>query len=282
MINKKEREDLKILFDNDAGCYDNYRWKASYAARSDFKNTKESLLSFLECQKSDTILEVGCGEGTWTELIAPLCMKYDAMDISSEMLKIAKNRKGCEKVDFFQTTFESFETNEQYDKIFMVRVFEYMKEKNKMLEKMYRLLKPGGKIVIITKTFPSIWWGRVSLIKFARKLKPKNIFHIRDIKKDEISAPRLWHKRVNFIMIKGILTKIGYVSVIRLIVDIRPLIFKGGPNEYPFIPIKHQTRVSTLCYSLSKRILFLPPIFQLLIFPFSEMCIISASKGAKR
>jgi ubiquinone/menaquinone biosynthesis C-methylase UbiE len=135
MRNKQEREDLRILFNNDAGYYDNYRLRNSFVARSDFKNTKKRLLSFLNCQKTDSILEVECGEGTWTELIAPLCTKYDAVDISGEMLRIDKKRKGCEKANFFYTTFESFNTNEQYDKIFMVRVFEYMKDKNEMLKK---------------------------------------------------------------------------------------------------------------------------------------------------
>lgn len=31
-----------------------------------------------------------------------------------------------------------------------------MKDKNEMLKKMYKLLKPGGRLVIATKTFPSI------------------------------------------------------------------------------------------------------------------------------
>lgn len=108
MKKKQEREDLRILFNNDAGYYDNYRWRSSFAARSDFKNTKERLMSFLNCQKKDSILEIGCGEGTWTELIAHLCTKYDAVDVSGEMLKIAKQRKGCEKVNFYHTTFEFF------------------------------------------------------------------------------------------------------------------------------------------------------------------------------
>jgi len=282
MRGKQERKDLKILFDNDAGYYDNYRWRNSFAARSDFKNTKERLILFLNCQKTDSILEVGCGEGTWTELIAPLCRKYDAIDISGEMLKIAKKRKGCEGINFFHTTFESFNTNEQYDKIFMVRVFEYMKDKNEMLKKMYKLLNPGGKIVIITKTFPSIWCGRVRLMEFIKKLKPKNNNYIRNKNRNKKIIPKLWHKRINYITIKNILTKIGFVSISRSIIDIRPPIFIEGANEYPFIPLNYQEKVSILCYKLSKRIISLPYIFQLLFLPFSEMCIISASKGMKK
>jgi len=279
---KQEREDLKIAFNYDAGNYDNYRWRNSFAARSDFKNTKERLILFLNCQKTDSILEVGCGEGTWTELIAPLCREYDAIDISGEMLKIAKKRKGCEGINFFHTTFESFNTNKQYDKIFMVRVFEYMKDKNKMLKKIYKLLKPGGKIVIVTKAFPSIWCGRVRLMEFIKKLKHKNNDYIRNKNRNKKVIPKLWHKRINYITIKNILSKIGFVSTSISIIDVRPLIFIGGANEYPFVPLRYQEKLSTLCNKLSKRIISFPPMFQFLLLPLSEMCIISASKGIKK
>lgn len=45
--------------------------------------------------------------------------------------------------------------------------------------------------------------------------------------KDKKIISKLWHKRINYIAIKNILIKIGFVSISRSIIDIRPPIFIG-------------------------------------------------------
>lgn len=119
-------------------------------------------------------------------------------------------------------------------------------------------------------------------MEFIRKLKPKNNNYVRNKGKDKKIIPKLWYKRINCITIKNILTKIRFVLVSISIIDIRPPIFTGGANEYPFIPLNYQEKLSILCYKLSKKIISLPSIFQFLLLPLSEMCIISAYKGIKK
>jgi hypothetical protein len=64
-------------------------------------------------------------------------------------------------------------------------------------------------------------------MEFTRKLKPKNIYYMKNRDKDKKIISKLWHKRINYIAIKNILIKIGFVSISRSIIDIRPPIFIG-------------------------------------------------------
>jgi hypothetical protein len=64
-------------------------------------------------------------------------------------------------------------------------------------------------------------------MEFIRKLKPKNIRYMKNREKDKKIISKLWHKRINYITIKNMLIKIGFVSINRSIIDIRPPIFRG-------------------------------------------------------
>lgn len=46
------------------------------------------------------VLEIACGTGYWTELIAPMAKQYTATDFNAETIEFARRRSGVEKVKF--------------------------------------------------------------------------------------------------------------------------------------------------------------------------------------
>ncbi|MBI2076276.1 MAG: class I SAM-dependent methyltransferase [Candidatus Aenigmarchaeota archaeon] len=132
------------------------QWLKSAVARSDYSLTKSILLEYLEPKENDVILEVGCGPGVWTKLIAEKCKKLIAIDISKDMLKRAKRYVNRKNVKFLLS--DSFsQTDFKFDKIFAVRSFEYIKDKAAAIERFNNLLRDNGKLVVVTKSKPCFW-----------------------------------------------------------------------------------------------------------------------------
>jgi len=116
--------------------------------------------------KDFTVLDLGCGIGRITENMVDDFRKVIGIDISSEMIRQAKERvKGAE---FIETDGYTIPLKDNYvDFVFSYLVFQHFKER-KMVEanfkEVYRVLKPGGlfKVRIRSdKVDVDRWWGGV-------------------------------------------------------------------------------------------------------------------------
>lgn len=100
------------------------------------------------------ILEVGCGPGSFAETIRKV--ELTCLDPSAEMLKICQKRVDAARTQFnekpasyIQAIAEDIplESN-TYDRVFCLFSFRDFKDKRAGLEEIFRVLKPGGKLVI--------------------------------------------------------------------------------------------------------------------------------------
>ena len=109
----------------------------------------------LSINKKDHLLEIGFGTGKLLNKIAPQLKEglIDGIDFSKTMVDLAKkkNRKyikqGRTKLhlgDFDSTFFEEC----TYDKIFTVNTVYFWRNPTRTINRINRLLKPGGKVVI--------------------------------------------------------------------------------------------------------------------------------------
>lgn len=85
----KEIEDLKRYYSNRAKEYDE---TAGYEDPVAEKIRKEIKLRHQKYFKEHDILEIACGTGFWTEVIAETANSVLAIDISKKMISIAKKR----------------------------------------------------------------------------------------------------------------------------------------------------------------------------------------------
>ena len=100
------------------------------------------------------VLEVGCGPGSFAEDIENVDLT--CLDPSGEMLKVAKVRvnkaredRGEEPAHYVQAIAESIPLDDNtFDRVFCLFSFRDFQDKRKGLEEMFRVLKPGGQLVI--------------------------------------------------------------------------------------------------------------------------------------
>lgn len=132
--------------------YKSARWFSSPAARLDYDQTKRVLENALKTVKADSALEVGPGDGVWTDLILPKTKSLTLLDQSIEMLGRAKERlKDFPNITFVHSDFLAYKAEQKHNLVCAVRCFEYFEDKEKALNQFKNLLTADGTLVIVTK-----------------------------------------------------------------------------------------------------------------------------------
>src|SRR3989344_3293223 len=108
-------------------------------------NERKALLSFLNFQKNDSVLDAGCGEGYYALLAKHHGAKPFGLDLSQEMIARLKARGVPGKV----SDIEHFTLPKQFDKIVCAGVLEFTHNPGAALKTLAKHLKPNGKLVIL-------------------------------------------------------------------------------------------------------------------------------------
>jgi len=94
------------------------------------------------------LLEFGCGTGSTAILHAPLVAQIEAIDISVNMLEIAKHKATTEQINnihFQEASINTFVAEDgSFDIIIGMSILHLLEDKEAALEKVYKMLKPGG------------------------------------------------------------------------------------------------------------------------------------------
>ncbi|MEE9339579.1 MAG: methyltransferase domain-containing protein [Methylococcaceae bacterium] len=117
-------------------------------------NTTKTVLNALDIQKGDRILDAGCGVGGSSRYLLD---NYDASVVgitySDLLLKNAikySKRYDPSKIEFHFMDYTNTEfKDESFDKIFAIESVCYAKDKHDFIKEAYRILKPGGKLVVV-------------------------------------------------------------------------------------------------------------------------------------
>ncbi len=122
---------------------------------------KVLLKVFKQLNVGSKILDVGCGVGRWSFALAKRGMKVIGVDISKEMVKIAKDRaekQKLENVGFLVSKAHEIDfPPESFDAVLAITVLQHIlddKQRNTAVEKMVRDTKKGGKLLILEKVVP--------------------------------------------------------------------------------------------------------------------------------
>lgn len=142
-MNKSEK-----FWDNASKSYDKTEERFEYIHSKSRKNTKKYL------KNNDIILDYGCGTGTSSCEFSDKVKKIHAIDISSNMIKIAKEKAAInkfdnidfEKADIFDARFEK----ESFDSILAFNMLHTVPDPEKVMQRIYELLKPKGLFICVT------------------------------------------------------------------------------------------------------------------------------------
>ena len=98
----------------------------------------------------ETVLDIGCGTGAFSRLLSERAERVIALDLSPNMIKIAKQRsRQHANIDFQVADILKWEFPvERFDAIVSIATFHHLPLEN-LLPSLNATLKPGGKLVIL-------------------------------------------------------------------------------------------------------------------------------------
>jgi O-antigen ligase/ubiquinone/menaquinone biosynthesis C-methylase UbiE len=175
---------VKEFYDNGlrqlSDSYTARRWLSSVESRFDYEQTKYALRNALGSRSFQRALEVGPGDGAWTELIVEKASVIDLLDQSEEMLKrAADNLKGRSHIAYRQANFADCDLPlGKYDLTLSVRCFEYISNKDAAVRRLHDVLAPGGTLVLITKS--------ANYVRLREQ--QKHLLHTRQITRRDLTA----------------------------------------------------------------------------------------------
>ncbi len=225
------QQGIQRVYDEASTYYRNLRWEKNRLTRFERDLTRRTLEAEVGDEKVDSILELGCGPGTWTGLLAQRTRKLKAVDLSPGMLEQARRSVPEAHVAFVNADAVSFQTDEQFDRVVSVRVLEYIPEWETVVRKLGVLVKPGGRAVLITKTPLSVWrgtgrerWFVAGPKRLARRILGR-------------ARPNdFWQRYIPVRAMRRTLHESGFTDI-----RVRPVIFglpvfARGTQQYPIVP----------------------------------------------
>ena len=124
---------------------------------------RSAVLEALRLRSGERVLEVGCGGGFYAYEAAQ-CVgatgRVCALDLSPDQISAAKVRCAdlawveCQTADAVKLPYG----NAEFDALYGVQVFEYVAKLDDALREIQRVLRPGGRVVILATNWSSLVW----------------------------------------------------------------------------------------------------------------------------
>lgn len=142
---KKRQDKMRSFFDSVAG-----RLGKDYVPGQSWKGVAEALLRLMPPM---TIADLGTGEGAFALLLAQRAKKVIAVDTSAKMIEVGRDqalRHGVENVEFRLGDMEEIPISDaEVDLVFFSQSLHHALHPERALEEAARILRPGGRIVIL-------------------------------------------------------------------------------------------------------------------------------------
>ena len=100
----------------------------------------------LEHARGRSLLDMPCGDGALTALLAPAFDSVVGIDASSQHLALA--RQNLPTAQFHEALIEEFETSQRFDTITMINILEHVVDPIEVLRKAAALLSPNGILLV--------------------------------------------------------------------------------------------------------------------------------------
>ena len=146
---KQEEKEAKKNYGKSAEAY--HKWRTVENPQGWFYNElleMPATLKLLGNVKGKKILDFGCGSGIYAKLLTKKGAKVKGFDLSPEMLAIAK--KENPGLDLIEGSGYKIPFKEKFDIVLASLVVHYLKDWNKMLREIKKVLKKEGYFIFST------------------------------------------------------------------------------------------------------------------------------------
>ena len=118
---------------------------------------KQSLVrSFLKNMNADDVLDLGCGSGLMLSALSKGDVNLTGIDVSVEAIEYC--RKRMPSGVFYKIDAHTLPLGDRsQDLVLALDVFEHAKEDGKLVREVYRVLKPGGKLIVTVPSYQSLF-----------------------------------------------------------------------------------------------------------------------------
>jgi ArsR family transcriptional regulator len=131
-------------------------WERIRSLHAPDKDVEGAILQLLRGAALDSFLDAGTGTGRMLELLAPHIRRGVGVDVSPEMLAIARDRleragaQHCQVrlADIYRLPFRTASQETGFDAVLLHQVLHYLDEPQAAVSEAARVLKPGGRLVI--------------------------------------------------------------------------------------------------------------------------------------
>lgn len=127
-----------------------------------FARRAKVVLENLSLSGKEKILEIGCGRGFYLNVLSKMFPKLDitGIDLNEKYLLEAKNYINDKKVKLIKVNATSLPFKDKvFDRIIATEILEHISDDEKTISEMFRVLKPGGIIMVTvpSKNYPFFW-----------------------------------------------------------------------------------------------------------------------------
>lgn len=105
----------------------------------------DEIVTLLDPQKDETILDLGCGTGELTQKIATLCQQVVGVDNSLEMIKTARDKH--RGISFHHLDAQTFDLDMTFDAVFSNAVLHWITDPEIVIRNINKHLRVGGRFV---------------------------------------------------------------------------------------------------------------------------------------
>jgi len=107
------------------------------------------LVARISKSEIESILELGCGTGNYTLLLREKFRKAEikALDISGEMIDVAREKLKGKSVELLQADAEGLDLDDKFDLITSNACFQWLGDLEKELLSYKKMLNPAGKLI---------------------------------------------------------------------------------------------------------------------------------------
>jgi len=132
-------------------------WERIRSLHAPERDVEAAIVELFQGAGIDALLDVGTGTGRMLELLEPLIRRGVGIDVSAEMLAVARDRlerghvQHCQVRlgDLFRLPFPDGTSEQGFDAALFHQVLHYLDDPQAAVVEAARVLKPGGRIVVV-------------------------------------------------------------------------------------------------------------------------------------
>jgi len=146
------------FFNKISGKYDS--WYETPLGRFADETETKLALDFFPPAKEAKVLDAGCGTGNFSIKLAAMGALVTGIDISGEMLAIARTKAKLKGLDISFAEMDIYKLSYPdgfFDGVFSMAAFEFIKKPAAAFQELMRVLKPGKLLLIGTINRDSTW-----------------------------------------------------------------------------------------------------------------------------